>query len=189
MNKKIVLVFFFLIFSIFLTYYVYKDNTVPIQEFCDKIDKKLSEIEKVNFKYYRDIRSGYSFTQDTIHADININLFNKVIIYDRHKDQYYELDDLPVSFLKDFLKIKRICKDLDVYDLFKDSLNKKIEFTFSLKFIKTETIPNWKEKFDNKKDEYDGYLVFDTNNDLENDSTFYKLKDKWYFEYHERRPN
>lgn len=189
MNKKIVLVFFFLIFSVFLTYYVYKDNTVPFQEFCDNIDNKLSEIEIINFKYYRDIRSGYSFTQDTIHADINFNLFNKVIIYDRHKDRYYILDDLPVGFYKDFLKVKRICKDLYVYDLFKDSLNKKIEFIFNIKYIKTETIPKWDKKLDNKKESYDGYLVYDINNELEKNINYYKIKDKWYFEYHERRPN
>ena len=70
----------------------------------------------------------------------------------------------------------------------KDSVNSEIEFIFDIKYIKTGTIPNWDRKNDSKKDDYDGFLVFDVNNELEKNTSFYKLKDKWYFEYHERRP-
>ena len=45
------------------------------------------------------------------------------------------------------------------------------------------------KKFDGKKDEYDGCFLYDDNNESEKDTVYYKLKDKWYFVYNERRPH
>ncbi|MEI7485211.1 MAG: hypothetical protein WCK13_10930 [Ignavibacteriota bacterium] len=67
--------------------------------------------------------------------------------------------------------------------------NKEIEYIFNIKHIKTETIPNWNKKLEGKEDDYDGYLIYDVNNIREKDNSYLKLKDKWYFEYYERRPN
>jgi len=189
MNKKLIRLYLFLIISISLIVYLRWDRRIPFQEFCDNVEKKLPEIENINFKCYRDIRSVYTFYQDTIYANFYRNLFGKVKIYDWTKNRAYSKDELPESFYKDLGKVEHICDDLDIYDLMKDSLNKEIEFIFNIKYIKTETIPKWDKKLDGKEDDYDGYLVYDVNNIREKDNYYLKLKDKWYFEYYERRPN
>ncbi len=188
MNKKIVSIIVFSIFSVLLTYYTFKDNSIPFQVFCNRIENKLSEIEKIKFKHFRNLGGKYIFVQDTIFTELSYNIFKGVKIYDNYKHRYCDLDELPKSYYEDFKEVKQICDDLDIYDLHKDSVNSEIEFIFDIKYIKTGTIPNWDRKNDSKKDDYDGFLVFDVNNELEKNTSFYKLKDKWYFEYHERRP-
>jgi hypothetical protein len=184
MNKKIVLVLAFFVFSVLLIYFMHWDNSVPLQEYFNNIENRLPEIEKISFRYYGKLNNLYYFTQDTIHANIKYNIFNKVEIYDRTKQyRHYSLDELPESFYKDFLKVKKICDELDVSDIYKDSLNRRINFSFRLKFIKSETIPNWNKKFENKKYSFNGTITYDVNNEKEKDSLYYKLKDKWYFYY------
>lgn len=189
MNKQIIYLIIVIIISASLVYFFQTDNSIPITEFCVNIENRFYEVKNINFSYYKNIQSGYSYYQDSFFVRIRYNIFHKIEIRDYSKIRYYRLDELPSNFIDNFNKIKRICDGLDVYQISKDSINEKTEFIFNIKYIRTETIPNWDKKLDNKKDEYDGILIYDVNNIHEKDNNYYKLKDKWYFEYHERRPN
>ena len=90
MNKRLIGLYLFLIISISLIVYMRWDRRIPFQEFCDNVEKKLSEIEQINFSYYRDIRSVYSFYQDTIHVNFHRNLFSEVKINDWTKNREYK---------------------------------------------------------------------------------------------------
>jgi len=189
MRNKIIIVVIFFTLCLFLIYYLYRNDSASFDEFCKNIENKLPDIENINFKYFRYLSGQYVFTQDTFDVDLNYNVLNRLKVYDNRKHEYCELDEYPESFYKDFDKIKRICDDLNIYYLCKDSLNMEIEFIFEIKHVITETIPGWNRELESKSGKYDGYIIYDFNNKLEEDINYHKLKDKWYFEYHERRPN
>jgi hypothetical protein len=183
MNKKIVLVLVFFAFTLLLIFYTHWDSSLPLQEYFNNIENRLHEIEKTDFSYYGKLNHLYYFHKDTVDVNIIYNIFNKVEIRDYKTYKLYNLEELPESFYKDFLKVKNFCDELDVSDISKDSLNKRIDFRFKLKLVKSETIPNWNKKFERKKYSFNGTITYDVNSEKEKDSLYYKLKDKWYFYY------
>jgi hypothetical protein len=164
-------------------FYYHWDKGIPLQEYFNNIENRLPEIEKIDFSYYGKLNHLYYFHKDTVNVNIIYNLFNKVEISDFKTPKIYSLKELPINFYKDFLKVKKICDELDVTDIYKDSLNNRIDFHFKLKQIKSETIPNWNNKFEKKKYSFDGLIAYDVKNKHEKDSLYYKLKDKWYLYY------
>jgi hypothetical protein len=186
MKKNILFAISFFVFIVIIIYFFKRDTSKPLQEFFVNIENKLPEIEKINFKYYRDIRSGYSFAKDTIDVDLNYNIFNRAKIFDKH-NKYLNSDQLPSSFFKDFEEVKKICTELNVFEVIKDSLNKEITFRFEFNHINTETIPNWDKKNEDNKDRYKASIIYDVSNEKEKESKYYKIKDKWYFYYGESR--
>jgi hypothetical protein len=189
MNKKILLVLVFFVFTVFLIYFMHRDNSVPLLDFVNNVEKRLPEIEKNKLSFIWETGSSYFFSIDTIHGILKHNIFSfcKTEIYDFSKNKNFNFNDLPLCFENNFKGMKALCNDLNVYMIHKDSLNQKTDFVFNLKYIKSGTIPNWDKKLENKKNRYDGFLSYDANNKLEKDSNYYKIKDKWYFYYGQLR--
>jgi len=171
---------FFIIVALFLfSSCSNRENPLSFQEFFNKIEKKLPEIEAINFRSYTDFSN--TLCMDTISARRYFNVFEmKYIWNDWVKERNYYQSELPKEFIENFSKLKKICNELSINEISKNKENSLIELSFDIESLKTETIPNWDMKNDSKKSNYGGYLVYDLENKYANDSTHYKIKDNWY---------
>ena len=146
MNKKNIFTVIFFIFPLLLFSCFQKDNSVNLLGFFSNVENKFSEIEKINFRYYRNYNNEYLFSKSSVFAFLVYNKSDEVKITDFYNGKQYDLKDLPENYYKDFQEVKRICDGLNVYEIIKDSLNRKMEFLFNIKYVKTETIPKWNQK-------------------------------------------
>jgi hypothetical protein len=160
---------------------------IPLQIFFEKIEKSINEFEKLNFSYYSEDLTSYSFEKDSIGTIITYKKDDKVEIYNKSTKSYCELKDLPDNYFKTFSEIKNVSQKLNVNKIFFEKVNKDGHFFFDLKYIKQETIPKWDKRNDDKIEKYEGVFIYSIDNLYINDSSYYKIKDKWYFWYGIRR--